>query len=150
MDTKEMATPIHILLVEDNPADIRLTQMALKSNRIANTLLIARDGEQALDALFLRGEYRDSRRPEIILLDLNLPKKSGLEVLDIIKKDEVLRRIPVVILTSSEAEEDILRSYDLHANCFITKPVNFSQFSTVIQSLDNFWFTIVKRAPESP
>ncbi len=146
---RPMADPVVILLVEDNPADVRLTQMALKKGKIHNHLLIARDGEQALDALYRRGAYADAQRPEMVLLDLNLPKISGLEILQEIKDDESLRRIPVVVLTSSKAEEDIVRSYDLHANCYITKPVDFRQFSQAINALENFWFSVVRLAPDA-
>ncbi|MBF0622300.1 MAG: response regulator [Magnetococcales bacterium] len=142
------ADPVVILLVEDNPADVRLTQMALKKGKIHNELIIARDGEQALDALHQRGNYQDTPRPEIILLDLNLPKIGGLEILKEIKAKEHLKRIPVVVLTSSKAEEDIVRSYDLHANCYITKPVDFTQFRQVINQLESFWFSIVRLSPQ--
>lgn len=139
--------PIKILLVEDNPGDVRLTEEALKEGKVHNTLYVAGDGVEAL--AFLRNEdgYADVPRPDVILLDLNLPRKDGREVLAEIKACHNLRRIPVVILTTSEAEEDILHSYNLHANCYITKPVNLEQFIEVVKSVDNFWFTIVKLPP---
>lgn len=140
--------PVEILLVEDNPADVRLTQEALKETKVLNNLSVVADGEQALDYLNRRGPYADAARPDLILLDLNLPKKDGREVLADIKADERLRRIPVVILTTSEAEQDILRTYNLYANCYITKPVDLDQFITVVKSVENFWLSIVKLPTE--
>lgn len=140
----EVSTPIEILLVEDNPGDVRLTQEALKEGKILNNLHMARDGVEAVSFLRREGEYEGSVRPDLILLDLNLPKKDGREVLMEIKKDEALRRIPVVVLTTSRAEEDIIRTYDCHANCYITKPVDFDQFINVIKSIENFWLSVVK------
>ena len=141
--------PIDILLVEDNPGDVRLTREALKEGKVLiNQLNVARDGVEALAFLRRQGEFSDAVRPDIILLDLNLPKKDGREVLAEIKNDPELRRIPVVILTTSKAEEDILKSYDMHANCYITKPVDLDQFITVVQSIEDFWLTIVKLPPE--
>lgn len=133
------ARPVEILMVEDNPGDVRLTQEALKEGKLWNHLTVARDGVEALECL--RGQ---SPHPDLILLDLNLPKKDGREVLADIKNDERLKLIPVVVLTTSKAEEDILRSYKLHANCYITKPVDFRQFGSVVRSIENFWFTVVK------
>jgi CheY-like chemotaxis protein len=135
--------PIEILLVEDNPSDVRLTVEALKEAKVRNNLRIVTDGEDAMDALYRRGKYTNATHPDLILLDLNLPKKDGREILAEIKKDPVLKRIPIVILTTSSAEEDILRAYDLHANCYITKPVDFDQFMKVVQSIESFWLTIV-------
>ncbi len=132
-----------ILLVEDNPGDVRLTEEALKEGKIMNKLSVVNDGVEAMDYLRRRGRYADSDRPDLILLDLNLPKKNGREVLAEIKSDESLRRIPVVILTVSRAEEDILKSYDLHANCYISKPIDFDQFIKVVRTIENFWFSIV-------
>jgi CheY-like chemotaxis protein len=132
---------IEILLVEDNPGDVRLTREALKEGKIRNTLSVARDGQEALDFLL---EKETHPRPDVILLDLNLPRKNGLEVLDIIKKDEDLKKIPVVILTTSEDEKDILQSYELHANCYITKPVELQNFLEVMKCLQSFWLEIVK------
>jgi chemotaxis family two-component system response regulator Rcp1 len=135
---------VEILLVEDNLGDIRLTQEGLKETKLLNNLSVAMDGVEALDFLRRKGKYTDAVRPDLILLDLNLPKKDGREVLAEIKADENLKRIPVVILTSSRAEEDILKTYNLHANCYVTKPLDFDQFLTVIHSIDNFWLGIVK------
>lgn len=136
--------PIEILMVEDNPGDARLAEEALRDSRVLNNLNVASDGEQAMHYLRQQGRFADAPKPDIILLDLNLPRKDGREVLAEIKADAVLRRIPVVILTTSESEEDILRTYDLHANCYITKPVDFKQFAKVVKSIEDFWFTIVK------
>jgi CheY-like chemotaxis protein len=140
----ELSAPIEILLVEDNPGDVRLTQEALKEGKILNNLHMARDGVEAISFLRREGENGTAVRPDLILLDLNLPRKDGREVLTEIKKDEELRRIPVVVLTTSRAEEDIIRTYDCHANCYITKPVDFDQFINVIKSIENFWLSIVK------
>jgi len=139
--------PIEILLVEDNPGDVRLTREALKDARVANTLHVVEDGVDALDYLYRRGQYCDAPRPHLVLLDLNLPKKNGREVLAEIKADERLKRIPVVILTTSQAEEDILRAYNLHANCYITKPVDFTQFTKIVKTIEDFWLTIVTLPP---
>jgi CheY-like chemotaxis protein len=136
--------PIDILLVEDNPGDVRLTQEALKDAKVANTLHVVVDGEQAMNFLRKKGIYADAVRPDLILLDLNLPRKDGREVLREIKGDEDLRRIPVVILTTSSAEEDVFRTYSDHANCYITKPISFDQFINVVRSIENFWLTVVK------
>jgi chemotaxis family two-component system response regulator Rcp1 len=139
--------PIEILLVEDNPGDVRLCQEALKDSKVLNNLHVTADGVEALEFLRRQGKFADAIRPDLILLDLNLPRKDGREVLAEIKEDEYLRRIPVVILTVSSAEEDILRTYNLHANCYITKPVDFDQFTKVVQQIEDFWFTIVKLPP---
>jgi CheY-like chemotaxis protein len=136
--------PIEILLVEDNPGDVRLTQEAFKEGKVSNNLNVARDGVEALAYLRQEGEYASAPRPDVILLDLNLPKKDGREVLAEIKEDPDLRRIPVVVLTTSLAEQDILRSYNLHANCYITKPVDLERFITVVKSIETFWLTVVK------
>jgi two-component system, chemotaxis family, response regulator Rcp1 len=135
---------IQVLLVEDNPGDVRLTKEALKEGKLLNQLTVVGDGVEAL--LFLRkeGKYADAIQPELILLDLNLPKKDGREVLAEIKADPKLRRIPVVVLTTSSAEEDILKIYDLHANCYITKPVDLEQFMGVVKSIEDFWVSVVK------
>ncbi len=140
--------PIEILLIEDNLGDVRLTREALKDGKVNNVLHVVRDGEAALDFLFRRGEFMNAVRPDLILLDLNLPKKDGREVLREIKNDEVLKTIPVIILTSSKADEDILRAYNHHANCYITKPVNLHQFIDVVKEIENFWVTIVKLPPK--
>jgi two-component system, chemotaxis family, response regulator Rcp1 len=142
-----MAMPIDILLVEDNLGDVRLTQEALAESKVKNNLYVVRDGLEAMAFLHREGKYADAIRPDLILLDLNLPKKDGREVLSEIKADEELRRIPVVILTVSSAEEDILRTYDLHANCYITKPMDLDQFIKVVKSIEDFWLTIVKLPP---
>ena len=140
--------PVDILLVEDNPGDVRLTQEALKESDVLNTLHVAVDGVEALAFLHREGNYEDAPRPDIIFLDLNMPRKDGREVLAEIKADEDLCRIPVVILTTSEAEEDILRSYDLHANCYITKPVDLEQFIEVVATIQGFWLSMAKLPTE--
>ncbi len=137
------ATPVEILLVEDNPGDVRLTREALKEGKVYSNLHWAKDGVEALEFLRRQGKFADVPRPDIILLDLNLPKKDGREVLSEIKNDDDLKRIPVVILTTSKAEEDVLRSYQLHANCYVTKPVDLEKFIVVVQSIDRFWLTVV-------
>ena len=135
--------PIDILLVEDNPADVRLTVEALREGRITNDMVVARDGVEALDILYRREPHQDTPRPDLILLDLNLPKMDGREVLAKIKEDPGLKRIPVVVLTTSQAEEDIFRTYDLHANCYIHKPVELDQFMDVVRAIEDFWLTVV-------
>ena len=136
--------PAHILLVEDSPSDVAMTVAALREGRIANDMHVAGDGEEALDYLFRRGEFRDAQRPDLILLDLNLPKKDGREVLAEVKADDNLKVIPVVVLTTSAAESDVLRMYKLHANSYITKPVGFEQFLAAIQHIEEFWLTLVR------
>jgi CheY-like chemotaxis protein len=143
-----LGRPVEILLVEDNPGDIRLTMEALKEGKMSNRVHVAKDGVEALAFLRREGDNVDAPRPDLILLDLNLPRKDGREVLAVIKADDSLRRIPVVILTTSMAEQDILRTYDLHANCYITKPVDIDQFIRVVQSIEDFWFSIVKLASD--
>jgi CheY-like chemotaxis protein len=135
---------IEILLVEDNAADVRLTQEALKEGKVRNNLTVARDGEEALEILRRQGPHATAARPDLILLDLNLPRKDGREVLATLKADASLKHIPVVVLTTSSAEVDILKSYQLHANCYITKPVDLEQFVSVVRSIDEFWLTVVK------
>lgn len=139
---------IDILLVEDNPGDVRLTVESLKEWKIQNVLHVVRDGEEAMDFLYRRGKYAEAIRPDLILLDLNLPKKSGKEVLKEIKEDNDLKRIPVAVLTISSAEEDILKAYDFHANCYILKPIGIDQFAKVVQSIEHFWFKIVTLPPD--
>lgn len=139
---------VEILLVEDNPGDVRLTREALKESKIRNNLSIVRDGVEAMAFLRREGEYVHAPRPDIILLDLNLPRKDGREVLAEIKEDDSLRRIPVVILTTSDDEHDILESYNLHANCYITKPVDLNRFVTIIKNIEDFWLTIVRLPPD--
>ncbi len=138
---------IDILLVEDNPGDVLLTREALKDMKMKNNLYVVRDGVEAMDFLTRRDPFSESPRPDIILLDLNLPRKDGREVLAEIKADELLRRIPVVILTTSDDERDILASYNLHANCYITKPVDMRRFIEIVKNIENFWFSIVKLPP---
>ncbi|KPL68294.1 hypothetical protein SZ64_09265 [Erythrobacter sp. SG61-1L] len=137
-------SPIEILLVEDNPADIRLTQEGLKEAKVANILHAVTNGKDALDFLYRRGDYGNSPRPDLVLLDLNLPGISGHSVLAEIKGDPTLLTIPVVVLTSSESEADIVKSYEEHANCFISKPVDFSSFLDIVSRIENFWFSIVR------
>jgi len=136
--------PIEILLVEDNPGDVRLTQEVLKEGRIANTLNVVMDGVEALKYLRREGDYAKVRDTDLILLDLNLPKMDGREVLAVIKADPVLSRIPVVVLTTSGAEADILSAYSLHANCYITKPVSLDRFVDVVRSIEDFWLSLVR------
>jgi CheY-like chemotaxis protein len=140
--------PIEVLLVEDNPGDVKLTQIALEESKISVHLSVVEDGVEAMAFLRKEEQYAATPHPDIILLDLNLPKKDGREVLAEIKADNTLKRIPVVVLTTSHAEEDVLKAYNLCANCYITKPVDFDQFVKIVQSIENFWFTIVKLPPE--
>jgi chemotaxis family two-component system response regulator Rcp1 len=140
--------PIEILLVEDNPGDVRLTIEALKEGKIANQINIAVDGIDAMAFLRREGKYASAPKPDLILLDLNLPRKNGREVLAEIKEDSRLKCIPVVILTSSQAEKDIVMTYNLHANCYIKKPVDFNQFIDVVKSIEDFWFNVVKLPPK--
>ena len=142
-DTNRSAPPVEILLVEDNPGDERLTREALKEGKVYSNLHWVKDGIEALEFLRKQGKYAGKPRPDIILLDLNLPKKDGREVLQEIKNDDALKRIPVVILTTSKAEEDVLKTYNLHANCYVTKPVDLEKFIVVVKSIDAFWLTVV-------
>ncbi len=144
MVTAANGRPVEILLVEDNPGDVRLTREALKEGELLNHLSVVGDGIEALEFLRREGKFAGSIRPDMILLDLNLPKKSGHEVLAEVKNDAELRRMPVVVLTTSEAEQDIVKSYNLYANCYISKPVDFGRFMDVIKSIEEFWLTIVK------
>ncbi|MCG3116980.1 MAG: response regulator [Candidatus Manganitrophus sp. SA1] len=144
MNGKTIGRPVEILLVEDSPGDVRLTKEALKEGKVLNNLNVVGDGVEALAFLRKEGPYVNMTRPDLVLLDLNLPKKDGREVLEAIKNDPDLKRIPVVILTTSSAEKDVLKSYDLHANCYVTKPVDFEQFITVVKSVEDFWLTVVK------
>jgi CheY-like chemotaxis protein len=139
--------PIEILLVEDNPGDVRLTKEALKEGKVYSNLHTVKDGVEAMEFLRKLGKYKDVPRPDIILLDLNLPRKDGREVLEEIKSDRELKRIPVVVLTTSKAEEDVLRTYNLHANCYVTKPVDLEKFMVVVKSIDVFWLTVVTLPP---
>jgi len=139
----ELVKPIEILLVEDNPGDVRLTKEALKEAKVINHLTVLKDGVEALAFLRREGQYANAPRPHLILLDLNLPKKDGREVLAEIKDDEKLKRIPVVVLTTSQNEQDVLKTYNLHANCYVTKPVDLEQFITVVKTIEDFWLGIV-------
>jgi CheY-like chemotaxis protein len=143
MSVSELVKPIEILLIEDNPGDVRLTMEALKETKVINKLTVMKNGVEAMAFLRREGPHVDAARPHLILLDLNLPMKDGREVLAEIKADEGLRRIPVVILTTSRDEQDVLKSYHLHANCYITKPVDLEQFITVVKSIEDFWLGIV-------
>ncbi len=142
--------PVEILLVEDNPGDIMLTQQAFKQARLANNIHVARDGESALEMLYKQGEYTDMVTPDIVLLDLNLPKKDGREVLEEVKEDAVLKHIPVVVLSSSKADQDVIKTYNLHANSYIIKPVNMEKFFEVVSAIEHFWFTVVTLPKEQP
>jgi CheY-like chemotaxis protein len=136
--------PIEVLLVEDDPGDVLMTREAFEDNKVRNSLHVVSDGVEAVEFLRREGRHADAPRPDLILLDLNLPRKDGREVLEEIKADEDLRRIPVVVLTTSEAEEDVLRSYHLHANAYVTKPVDFEQFINVVRHIDEFFVSVVK------
>jgi CheY-like chemotaxis protein len=140
--------PIEILLAEDNPGDVKLTQKALAKGKIQNTLHVVNDGVEAMAFLREEGEYADAPRPDLILLDLNMPRMGGREVLEALDEEPSLGRIPVVILTSSEAEQDIIDSYDRHANAYLTKPVNFEGFVDIVRRIEEFWLTVVKQPPE--
>jgi CheY-like chemotaxis protein len=147
MSAAESGRPVEILLVEDNLGDVGLTRETLKDSKLLNHMSVAENGVEAMAFLRREGKYGNATRPDLILLDLNLPKKDGREVLAEIKTDERLRRIPVVVLTTSSAEQDILKTYDLHANCYIAKPVDLDQFIAVVKAIEEFWFTIVKLPP---
>ena len=138
------ALPIQILMVEDNEGDVYLTTEAMKAAKVANHLSVVRDGQEALEFLHRQGQYASAPRPDLILLDLNLPRRDGRQVLADIKSSPELRTIPVVILTSSKAEQDVIKAYDLHANCYITKPVDFTSLMEVVKSIENFWLTVVR------
>jgi chemotaxis family two-component system response regulator Rcp1 len=142
-----MPRMIEILLVEDNPGDVRLIQEALKENKVRNRLHVAKDGVEAVDFLRRKGAFADAPRPDLILLDLNLPKRDGREVLSDIKGDPNLKRIPVVVLTTSDDEHDILASYNLHANAYVTKPLDLDQFLKIVRQIEGFWLTVVKLPP---
>ena len=140
----DMASPFEILLVEDNPGDVLLTQEAFREGRLAHRLSVAEDGEEAMRFLYRQGAYANAPRPDVILLDLNLPKKDGRELLAEIKDDPVLRYIPIIVLTTSDAEQDVWRAYKLHANCYLTKPVDLDDFMRKIRSFEEFWLTVVR------
>lgn len=144
MTTNLVVEVVDVLLVEDNPGDVRLTKEALKEGKMLNELHVVQDGVEAMAYLRKEGEYAGAPRPDLVLLDLNMPRKDGRQVLAEIKADKDLKRIPVVILTTSEAEEDIVKSYDLHANCYITKPVGLEQFVKVVKGIEDFWLSLVK------
>jgi two-component system response regulator len=139
--------PVDILLVEDSPTDVLLTEEALEHSKVLNNLHVVDDGVEAMAFLHREGKYADAPRPDLVLLDLNLPRKDGREVLTEMKSEENLKRIPVVVLTTSRAEEDIARAYGAHANCYIAKPVDFDQFADVVRTIENFWFTVVVLPP---
>jgi len=149
MNPRSIQKPIEILLVEDSPADILITREAFADAKLANTLHVVEDGVRAMEFLRREGSYASFPRPDLILLDLNLPRKNGREVLAEIKADAEFKSIPVIILTTSSADEDILQAYDLHANCYVIKPVGFDNFLKAIQSIQNFWFSVVVLPPES-
>jgi CheY-like chemotaxis protein len=144
MSYKVAPRPIKVLLVEDNPGDVALAKAALRTCKVANEITVACDGEEAMALLRQAMDSSAEELPDLVLLDLNMPRKSGIEVLCEIKQDPVLKRVPVVIVTSSQAEEDIVRSYDLHANCYIPKPIGMDEFRKVVKAIDEFWFSIVK------
>ena len=148
MTVESQARAIAILLIEDNPGDIRLTQEILKESKIRNKIFVVNNGADAMEFLQRQGKFSDAVRPDLILLDLNLPRKDGREVLAEIKQDTVLKRIPVVILTTSKDEQDVLKTYELYANCYITKPVGLEQFVTVVRAIEDFWLAIVKLPPD--
>jgi two-component system response regulator len=143
MPTETALKLIEILLVEDSPTDVLITQEALREAKLLNTIHVVEDGVEALAFLRNEGQYHDARRPDLILLDLNLPRKNGREVLAEIKSDPALKSIPVVVLTTSHAEQDVLKAYDLYANCYVVKPVEFANFVTAVQSIRQFWFSVV-------
>lgn len=146
---RAIGRPVEVLLIEDNPADVRLTVESLKENKLLNNLSVVEDGAEALAFLNREGKHAGVPHPDLILLDLNLPKVDGREVLAVIKADKRLRRIPVVVLTTSRADEDILKSYDLNANCYISKPVTLDQFIAVVKSIEGFWLSIVTLPPDA-
>ncbi len=148
MESTAIGRPIDILLVEDNPGDADLARESLRGSKINNRLYVVGDGEAAMDFLWRTNGYAEVPRPDLVLLDLNLPRKDGREVLSDIKADTNLKHIPVVILTTSQAEEDVIKSYNLHANCYITKPIDLGQFVKVVRSIENFWLSIVVLPPK--
>ena len=147
--TRADGTPIEVLLVEDDPGDVVMTQEAFEEHKVRNRLTVVSDGAEALSYLRREGQYEGAARPDLILLDLNLPRRDGREVLEEVKKDDDLCRIPVVVLTTSAADEDILRSYQLHANAYVTKPVDFDRFTSVIRQIDEFFVSVVKLPPRA-
>jgi two-component system response regulator len=145
--TDQPVRPIEVLLVEDDEGDVLMTREALAEGKVLNRLSVVNDGVEAVEYLRQNGEYNDASRPDLILLDLNLPKKDGRQVLEEVKADESLRRIPVIVLTTSAADEDVLRSYNLHANAYVTKPVDFDRFVDVIRQIDDFFISVVRLPP---
>lgn len=146
---RDAGTPIDVLLVEDDPGDVLMTQEAFEEHKVGNRLTVVSDGAEALAYLRREGRYADAVRPDLVLLDLNLPRRDGREVLEEIKKDRELCQIPVVVLTTSQADEDILRSYQLHANAYVTKPVDFERFIAVVRQIDDFFVSVVKLPPRA-
>ncbi len=142
MNFDGMGRVINILMIEDNPGDVRLTKEALKGFKLANTISVTRDGVEGMQFLRREGEFADAPRPNLILLDLNLPKKNGIKVLEEIKTDPKLKQIPVLVLTSSSAEKDVSEAYSKHANCYITKPISFDEFIKVVSTIKDFWFSL--------
>jgi chemotaxis family two-component system response regulator Rcp1 len=149
VNNKQTGKPVQMLLVEDNPGDVRLTKETLRQTKVTLNLQVVGDGVEAMAFLRRQGKYARAPRPDLVLLDLNLPKKDGREVLAEIKQDPDLRRIPVVVFTISNAEEDILKTYNLHANAYVTKPLNLEQFAKITQAIEDFWFTVVKLPPNT-
>ncbi len=149
MNSQVAERPMEILLVDDNPGDVRLTAEALKDGKVENRLHTAKDGMEAIAFLRRKGRYTDAPRPDLILLDLNMPRMNGRQVLAEIKEDSALRHIPVVILTGSREMDDIVNMYDLHANCYVTKPIDFEQFTMMVKSITDFWLTIVRLPSEA-
>ena len=147
MNPQRALRPIEVLMVEDNPGDVRLTREALRGGKIWNEIHVVMDGVAALDFLYRKPPYERAPRPDLVLLDLNLPKKDGREVLAAIKSDPNLKTIPVVILTTSQAEEDVIRAYNLNCNCYVTKPVDFDQFTRIVQTIEQFWLSVVTLPP---
>jgi CheY-like chemotaxis protein len=147
MNPVDRPDPIEVLLVEDDPGDVLLIREAFEDNKVANRLHVVADGVEALEFMRQQGQHADAPRPDLVLLDLNLPRKDGREVLAEVKNDDALRSIPIVVLTTSQAEEDVLRSYDLHANAYVTKPVDFDRFIGVVRQIDQFFVSVVKLPP---
>ena len=147
-ERNDSGTRVEILLIEDNPGDVRLTKLALKGGKILNNISVVMDGAEAMDFLLKKGKYSEAVRPDLIILDLNLPKKDGRQVLKEIKDNESLRRIPIVVLTTSRDDQDVLKSYNLHANAYITKPLDLDQFIDVVRSIETFWVSVVRLPPK--